>query len=116
MRKCCTDPNGKKTAFGKRSWKMWFCVIQDLVLYLHKDEQGARKGPHPQLGVNAIRLHHAMATRAQDYAKKEHVFRLETADQAEYLLQTSDSKELQAWMDTINLVAASLSAPPLPGA
>ena len=29
---------------------------------------------------------------------------------------TSDSKELQAWIDTINFVAASLSAPPLPGA
>ncbi|XP_037799941.1 PH and SEC7 domain-containing protein-like [Penaeus monodon] len=117
MRKCCTDPNGKKTAFGKRSWKMWFCVVQDLVLYLHKDEQGARRGPqHAQLGHNAIRLHHALATRAHDYSKKEHVFRLQTADQAEYLLQTSDSKELQAWIDTINLVAASLSAPPLPGA
>ncbi|XP_064114835.1 PH and SEC7 domain-containing protein-like isoform X6 [Macrobrachium nipponense] len=117
MRKCCTDPNGKKTAFGKRSWKMWFCVIQDLVLYLHKDEQGARRGPqHAQLGHNAIRLHHALATRAHDYSKKEHVFRLQTADQAEYLLQTSDSKELQAWIDTINLVAASLSAAPLPGA
>lgn len=76
-------------AFGKRSWKMWFCVIQDLVLYLHKDEQGARRGPqHAQLGHNAIRLHHALATRAHDYSKKEHVFRLQTADQAEYLLQT----------------------------
>ncbi|XP_050699616.1 PH and SEC7 domain-containing protein-like isoform X5 [Eriocheir sinensis] len=117
MRKCCTDPNGKKTAFGKRSWKMWFCVIQDLVLYLHKDEQGARRGPqHAQLGHNALRLHHSLATRAHDYSKKEHVFRLQTADQAEYLLQTSDSKELQAWIDTINLVAASLSAAPLPGA
>lgn len=31
-------------------------------------------------------------------------------------LVPSDSKELQAWIDTINLVAASLSAPPLPGA
>ncbi|KAG0710782.1 PH and SEC7 domain-containing protein 3 [Chionoecetes opilio] len=117
MRKCCTDPNGKRTAFGKRSWKMWFCVIQDLVLYLHKDEQGARRGPqHAQLGHNAVRLHHSLATRAHDYSKKEHVFRLQTADQAEYLLQTSDSKELQAWIDTINLVAASLSAAPLPGA
>ncbi|XP_076054271.1 uncharacterized protein LOC143032905 isoform X6 [Oratosquilla oratoria] len=116
MRKCCTDPNGKRTAFGKRSWKMFYCVVQDLVLYLHKDEQGARRGPQYQLGHNAIRLHHALATRATDYNKKEHVFRLETADQAEYLLQTSDSKELQAWIDTINYVAASLSAPPLPGA
>ena len=80
--------NLSSAAFGKRSWKMWFCVVQDLVLYLHKDEQGARRGPHPQLGQNAIRLHHALATRANDYSKKEHVFRLQTADQAEYLLQT----------------------------
>ncbi|KAL7637818.1 UNVERIFIED_CONTAM: hypothetical protein RMT77_011430 [Armadillidium vulgare] len=116
MRKCCVEPSGKRTAFGKRSWKMWFCVIQDLVLYLHKDEQGARRGPPPQMGQNAVRLHHALAQKALDYSKKEHVFRLQTADQAEYLLQTSDSKELQAWIDAINFVAASLSAPPMPGA
>ncbi|GFS48504.1 PH and SEC7 domain-containing protein 3 [Trichonephila inaurata madagascariensis] len=48
MRKCCMDPSGKKTALGRRSWKI-------------------------------------------------------------------DSKELDSWVDTINLVAASLSAPPLPG-
>ena len=28
----------------------------------------------------------------------------------------SDSKECQDWVDTINFVASSLSAPPLPGA
>lgn len=28
----------------------------------------------------------------------------------------SDAKELQSWVDTINFVAAGLSAPPLPGA
>lgn len=27
----------------------------------------------------------------------------------------SDSKECEEWIDTINFVAASLSAPPLPG-
>lgn len=64
---------------------------------------------------NAIRLHHALATKAADYTKKQHVFRLQTADQAEYLFQTSDSKELQSWVDTINLVCASFSAPPLEG-
>lgn len=37
---------------------------------------------------NAIRIHHALATKAQDYTKKQHVFRLHTADQAEYLFQT----------------------------
>ena len=67
---------------------MWFCVIRDLVLYLHKDEQGAKKVPLGHGEQSAIRLHHALAVRAHDYSKKEHVFRLQTADQAEYLLQT----------------------------
>lgn len=64
---------------------------------------------------NAIRIHHALATKAADYKKKQHVFRLQTADQSEYLFQTSDSKELQSWIDTINSVCASFSAPPLEG-
>lgn len=64
---------------------------------------------------NAIRIHHAYAAKANDYKKKQHVFRLQTADQAEYLFQTSDSKELQSWIDTINFVCASFSAPPLEG-
>jgi hypothetical protein len=29
--------------FGKRSWKMFYCTLRDLVLYLHKDEHGFRK-------------------------------------------------------------------------
>ena len=64
---------------------------------------------------NAIRIYHALATKATDYTKKQHVFRLQTADQSEYLFQTSDSKELQSWIDTINFVCASFSAPPLEG-
>lgn len=64
---------------------------------------------------NAIRIHHALATKANDYTKKQHVFRLQTADQAEYLFQTSDSKELQSWVETINYVCAAISAPPLEG-
>ncbi|KAL5283724.1 efa-6 family protein [Megaselia abdita] len=115
MRKCCFDANYKKTPFGKRSWKMFYCTLRDLVLYLHKDEHGFRKNQMSDNLHNAIRLHHALATKAADYTKKQHVFRLQTADQAEYLFQTSDSKELQSWVDTINLVCASFSAPPLEG-
>lgn len=29
--------------FGKRSWKMFYCTLRDLVLYLHKDERGFQK-------------------------------------------------------------------------
>ncbi|XP_059620866.1 PH and SEC7 domain-containing protein isoform X2 [Phlebotomus argentipes] len=115
MRKCCYDSNYKKTPFGKRSWKMFYCTLRDLVLYLHKDEHGFRKNQMSDNVHNAIRIHHALATKANDYTKKQHVFRLQTADQSEYLFQTSDSKELQSWIDTINCVCASFSAPPLEG-
>ncbi|XP_059468514.1 PH and SEC7 domain-containing protein isoform X2 [Neocloeon triangulifer] len=116
MRKCCVDPNGKKTPFGKRSWKMFYCTLRDMVLYLHKDEHGFRKSQMYDNLHNAIRIHHALATKAADYNKKQHVFRLQTADQAEFLFQTSDSKELQSWIDTINFVAASFSSQPLASA
>ncbi|KAK0098521.1 hypothetical protein PV326_007384 [Microctonus aethiopoides] len=112
MRKCCYDANGKKTPFGKRGWKMYYCTLRELVLYLHKDEHGFRNDSLH----NAIRIHHALATKASDYTKKQHVFRLQTADQSEYLFQTSDSKELQSWIDTINFVCASFSCQPLAGA
>ncbi|XP_076241756.1 exchange factor for Arf 6 isoform X2 [Calliopsis andreniformis] len=112
MRKCCYDSNGKKTPFGKRGWKMYYCTVRELVLYLHKDEHGFRNDSLH----NAIRIHHALATWASDYTKKQHVFRLRTADQAEYLFQTSDSKELQSWIDAINFVCASFSCQPLEGA
>ncbi|XP_055385023.1 PH and SEC7 domain-containing protein isoform X2 [Condylostylus longicornis] len=115
MRKSCYEPNYKKTPFGKRSWKMFYCTLRDLVLYLHKDEHGFRKSQMSDNLHNAIRIHHALATKASDYTKKQHVFRLQTADQSEYLFQTSDSKELQSWIDTINYVCAAFSAPPLEG-
>ncbi|XP_068155646.1 PH and SEC7 domain-containing protein isoform X7 [Drosophila tropicalis] len=115
MRKCCYDSSYKKTPFGKRSWKMFYCTLRDLVLYLHKDEHGFRKSQMSDNLHNAIRIHHALATKANDYTKKQHVFRLQTADQAEYLFQTSDPKELQSWVETINFVCAAISAPPLEG-
>jgi hypothetical protein len=52
---------------------------------------------------------------ATDYKKKQFVFRLKTADWAEYLFQTSNSNELYDWISTINLVASMFSSPPLPG-
>ncbi|XP_017770848.1 PREDICTED: PH and SEC7 domain-containing protein 1 [Nicrophorus vespilloides] len=123
MRKCCYETNGKRSLcciflapFHKRSWKMFHCTLRDLVLYLHKDENGFRKNQMSDNLHNAIRIHHALATKATDYTKKQYVFRLQTADQAEYLFQTSDLKELQSWIDTINFVCASFSAPPLEAA
>lgn len=101
-------------AVGKRGWKMFYVVLRDMILYMYKDEQALKKsgvsGSH-----NAIRVHHCLASKAADYTKKQHVIRLQTADWAEYLFQTSNTKECEEWINTLNYVAASFSAPPLPG-
>lgn len=114
MRKCCVDSNGKKTKLGKRSWRMYFVSLRDMVLYCFKDEKSVRQPGAFEDFSAAIRIHHGLAVRASDYTKKQFVFRLHTADRAEYLFQTSDEKELLTWIDAINYVVASFSAPPLP--
>lgn len=92
---------------------MFFATLRDLVLYLHKDEHGFRKNQLYESLKNSIRIHHSLASKAVDYEKKDFVLRLQTADQAEYLFKVTDARDLQQWIDAINLSAASLSAPPL---
>jgi PH/SEC7 domain-containing protein len=87
IRKCCYDPGGKRTAKGKRGWRTFFATLRDLVLYLHKDDRGFRKNQLYESLKNSIRIHHSFASKASDYEKKDFVFRLQTADQAEYLFK-----------------------------
>ncbi|UJR13665.1 hypothetical protein I4U23_000677 [Adineta vaga] len=114
MRKCCVESDGKRTPFLRRGWKAYYASLRDMVLYLHKNDQQ----PTTILigDTNAIRLHHAFAQEAVDYRKRQHVFRLKTSDWGEYLFQTSDRDLMNQWIDTINLIAASFSSPPLPAA
>ena len=88
---------------------MFYLTLRDLVLYCFKDEKSTSYDS-PQA---AIRIHHSLASIAGDYTKKQFVFRLRTSDRAEYLFQTSDQKELETWVDTINTVVSRYSAPPL---
>lgn len=62
-----------------------------------------------------VRIAHAFASRATNYAKKPNVFRLRTREGAEYLFEVNDAKELDLWIERINFVAAVLSAPSMPG-
>ena len=55
---------------------------------MHKDEHGFKRGALCDHSSNAIRVHHALATKATDYKKKQHVLQLKTADWALYLFQT----------------------------
>jgi len=115
LRKCCIEADGKRAPFLKRSWKMYYVTLRDMVLYLHKDDKEIKKNIFDNIS-NAIRVHHAYASVATDYKKKQFVFRLKTADWAEYLFQASNTNDLNEWINVINLIAASHSSPALAGA
>ena len=60
-------------------------TLRYTTLCLYTDEQAARSTTHCS---NSLSVSHALATRAPDYTKRKHVFRLDTADMAQYLIQT----------------------------
>jgi len=64
---------------------MFYAALCDMTLYMYSDENSYKRSTHCS---NVIHLHHSVATKAGDYIKKNHVFRLQTADIAQYLIQT----------------------------
>ncbi len=85
---------------GKRSWKMFFCRLKELLLILSPDETEPNAEPvtttnkktKPSSQQIMIKLHHAFATMAVDYRKRRNVLRLILADKSQFLLQSSDSR------------------------
>ncbi|XP_071808276.1 uncharacterized protein [Asterias amurensis] len=134
MRKVTRDAEGKKTPRGKRAWKMFYATLKGLILYLHKSEM------HHQMHFNtpkeAVSIHHSLASKVSDYSKRPNVFNLRLANWKEFFIQclpcdkqpqeavsasnstqgSSDTQDLQNWMQALNLAAAVHSAPPLPAA
>ncbi|KAM7320130.1 hypothetical protein ACRRTK_020573 [Alexandromys fortis] len=84
--------------------------------YLTQDEYRPDKALSEGDLKNAIRVHHALATRASDYSKKSNVLKLKTADWRVFLFQAPSKEEMLSWILRINLVAAIFSAPAFPAA
>lgn len=55
MRKSCFDAQGKKTKMGKRSWRMNFVTLREMVLFCFKDEKSLRSRGAFEDPSNAIR-------------------------------------------------------------
>ncbi|CAJ0600886.1 unnamed protein product [Cylicocyclus nassatus] len=113
MRKCLYDSDGAKTPFGRRGWKEWYARLRGLVLYLGRDDSDKKRSRYETFN-NAILLHHAFAEPAPDYKKKQHIFRLRTANLGEYLFQTTSASEVEDWVMQINFACARFSSRALP--
>lgn len=110
QRKLHADIDGKRTPWGKRSWKTFYGVLKGMVLYLQKNDY---RRDQPE---EVVSVHHSLAEQAADYTKKPHVFRLQTADWRVFLFQASSKVEMNSWISRINLVSALHSSPPFPAA
>lgn len=73
--------------FGRRGWHMRYARVRGMILYIHKDDNGFARGRY-ETYKNLVMLHHSVAERPKDYNKRQHVFRLRTANKGEYLFQT----------------------------
>ncbi|KAJ8281853.1 hypothetical protein COCON_G00043720 [Conger conger] len=115
-RKSHADMDGKRTPRGRRGWKKFYAVLKGTILYLQKDEYKPDKDLSEVDLKNAVRVHHALATRATDYSKRPNVMKLKTSDWRVFLLQAPSEEEMMSWILRINLVAALFSAPSFPAA
>uniref|UniRef100_A0A673VFY1 Spectrin beta chain n=1 Tax=Suricata suricatta TaxID=37032 RepID=A0A673VFY1_SURSU len=71
------------------SWVSLYCVLSKGELGFYKDAKGpASGGTHG--GEPLLSLHKATSEVASDYKKKKHVFKLQTQDGSEFLLQAKD--------------------------
>uniref|UniRef100_A0A8C6K890 Pleckstrin and Sec7 domain containing 2 n=1 Tax=Nothobranchius furzeri TaxID=105023 RepID=A0A8C6K890_NOTFU len=115
-RKSHADMDGKRTPRGRRGWKKFYAVLKGMILYLQKDEYKPDNDISEVDLKNAVRIHHALATRATDYSKRANVLKLKTSDWRVFLLQAPSEEEMMSWIFRINLVAALFSAPAFPAA
>ncbi|XP_028669312.1 PH and SEC7 domain-containing protein 2 isoform X1 [Erpetoichthys calabaricus] len=115
-RKSHAEMDGKRTPRGRRGWKKFYAVLKGTILYLQKDEYKPDKELSEVDLKNAIRIHHALATKATDYSKRPNVLKLKTADWRVFLFQAPSEEEMLSWILRINIVAALFSAPAFPAA
>ncbi|XP_046859967.1 PH and SEC7 domain-containing protein 1-like isoform X3 [Xenia sp. Carnegie-2017] len=111
-RKLVVDSGGKKASAWKRNWQPFVATLRGMVMYLHKPDE-SRSFNDTRFAVGA---HHAFASPAFDYKKKSFVLRFITADWKVLLFQARDKADMFAWVECLNLVAATFSSPPLPAA
>ncbi|XP_073696850.1 PH and SEC7 domain-containing protein 4 [Garra rufa] len=111
-RKAHADIDGKRTPWGKRSWKTFYAMLRGMVLYLQKDDYVK----DCQSSEEVVSVHHALAERALNYTKRPHVFRLQTADWRVFLFEAPSTEQMNSWIGRINLVSALYSSPPFPAA
>lgn len=92
---------GKKATI--RSWKGYYTVLCGQLLCFFKDKNSWIDNVAAAPPLN---LHQGQCTKATNYTKKKHVFRLQLSDGSEYLFTASSNAEMEEWMKKLSFHAA----------
>ncbi|XP_071037774.1 spectrin beta chain [Parasteatoda tepidariorum] len=86
-----------------RSWKTYYTVVCGQLLCFFKDKEAFVDN---SAAAPPVSLLQAKCSKAIDYTKKKHVFRLQLVDGAEFLFMAHDEKTMYDWMNKIAFHAA----------
>lgn len=91
-----------------RSWDKVYVVLNGNLLSCYKDKKIAKQDPgsliHHEQPIN---LSGAACSRATDYTKRPHVFRLKLTNGGEYLFHAKDDGEMDLWIQKVNSVTGA---------
>ncbi|XP_029861965.1 LOW QUALITY PROTEIN: spectrin beta chain, non-erythrocytic 4 [Aquila chrysaetos chrysaetos] len=89
--------DGPNKKASNRSWVNLYCVLSKGDLGFYKDAKGQATGS-THGGEPLLNLHHSTSEVANDYKKKNNVFKLKTSDGSEFLLQAKDEEDMRGWL------------------
>ncbi|XP_070377881.1 spectrin beta chain, non-erythrocytic 1-like isoform X1 [Dermacentor albipictus] len=92
---------GKKATI--RSWKTFYTVLCGQLLCFFKDKEGFVESNAAAPPVSLLQAH---CTKASNYTKKKHAFRLRLADGVEFLFVANSETSMSDWVNKISFHAA----------
>ncbi|CAH0387321.1 unnamed protein product [Bemisia tabaci] len=91
---------------SNRSWDKVYVSIHGTSVCFYKDQKSAKSAPEVYYkGEGPIDLRGGSAEVASDYTKKKHVFRVKSANGADYLFQAKDDDEMRQWVSALSSIA-----------
>ena len=69
---------------------MLYATLCEMILFLHKDPNAFQKETSvafDNVNPDSLRIHHSLASKPDDYQKKQYVFELRLANWSVYLFQ-----------------------------
>jgi len=100
---------------SSRSWKPVEAVLRQSGLHLYRIDS-THKVPKEKRHLEAVSVLHVVASTMRGHPERPYVFSVLASNGGLVYFECNDETTMNNWVYAINWVAATMSAPPLPGA